>query len=260
MQYGADRRNATYITTTGYRMKKALQLARNRVQDQENNPFIKWLADDAVSLDDKLSSWLPCCLMFAFGFKDLNNMVFRYEDDDAKHNPYCEVINNHTYEDENHWPWLLADLKTLGIDRDVRLSSLMKFLWSDHTRQQRWANYRMSQLALQAKDPLVRYCLIETIELFGHYLFGKLASISAAYERESGKRLVYLGKTHFEKEQGELANQADNTQEEMQLVEFDSATRELAMTIVEDVADLIEARWVEFYNFSQEFSDKDWCN
>ncbi len=237
-------------------MRTVLEFIESRVNEQGKTPFIQWLHDDSVPCRDRLSLWYYSCARFAFDFADLNNMIMRYPEAELEQDPLKRAINNHTDEDGKHWPMYLSDLKNLGLDKQMNFSDALKFLWGKETFQQRKAFYRMCQLASQNEHPILRYCIMESTEMFGHFLFKELAHISAQFTRETGIELHYLGPTHFVKEPGHLANQEDNTEENLWNITLESSMREKTLLISSEVCDLIEARWHEFYQVSNQSLQK----
>jgi len=238
-------------------MKALLEKVEQRLKDQDDTLFIRWLKDDTVSAYDKLARWFPCCAGFAFGFKDLNLLVLRYPDEEAAKDKFKNVINQHSQEDANHWPMYLSDLKALGLDKTGTFSEFLKEMWSNDTVKQRWATYRFCQLAEVAKNPIDRYAIVETIEMFGHYLFGVFKDISAEYAAETGIQLKYLGQQHFDKEIGFLINQDDDdVQAEILKIELTPSDRQRISEYVLEACDLIEERWIEFFQYAKKYNSE----
>lgn len=228
-------------------MKEVIKFINKRSEDQRKNPFMEWLDDESISPKVRLSKWLLGGAFFIFGFRDLNSTILGYPESEAATDEIKKAINAHTEEDSRHWGWYLNDIKRLGVDREMRFTDTLKFLWGEAAEKQRFATYRICQLAAKSEDPILRYCLIKSIESFGHIIFGKMAKISSEFERESGIRLQYLGETHFARESGGLENQRDRTEQMILDTELDENTRKLALEIARETCDLIEGRWVEFY-------------
>ena len=232
-------------------MKTVIELIKKKANNQVNNPFIQWLKDESVPAKERLSLWYYTCGRFAFDFADFQNMILRYPEAEAAQDRLKQAINNHTYEDGKHWQLYLVDLKKLGLDGQISFSDALKFLWGKDTYYQRYAAYRFCQLASENKDPILRYCIIQSIETFGHFLFGILVKVSAMFQEETAIELQYLGLTHLNKETGTLANQQDDTEKELWKITLDDKTREKALSISSEVCELIEMRWQEFYQVSQ---------
>ena len=233
-------------------MEKLLHKIEDRVPELETTPFIVWLKNPAIPIEEKMTKWYHCCGVFAFGFKDINNLVFKYPDSEENTEPLKTMINNHAEEDGNHWKMYLKDLKTLDLDIELNLSSFFKYMYSDDTIKQRRFLYRLVQIAEIAKDPVERYCIIETIEIYGHFLFGILKDLSKEYEALTGKTLLYLGELHYKKETGLLVNQKSNDTQETVLSTFLSdRIRQKMEPLTIEVANLIENRWQEFYESTE---------
>ena len=222
-----------------------------RTAELETNPFIVWLSDESIPAEERLSAWLPCAAFFVFGFMDLNAVVLRYSEEEAAGDPLKKAINDHVAEDSNHWAWYLSDLRKLGLDRTMKFSEALRFLWGKETASQRIATYQFCVLASRAEDPRVRYCLLAALESYAHLLFGRVVRVAEIFERESATKLAYLGPVHFEREPGHLANQHDETEEELLHQALDAPTRALGMEIAGKVCDLIDRRWREFHRFAQ---------
>ena len=228
-------------------MKAIIKFIDKRAEDQNQNPFIQWLDDESIPAKVRLSKWLLYGAFFIFGFKDLNSMILGYPESEAATDKIKKAINAHTKEDSTHWGWYLNDIKKLGLDKEMNFTETIQFLWADRTEVQRLATYRICQLAAQSQDPILRYCLIKSIESFGHVIFGSLTKVSEQYEKETNIELQYLGQTHFDTETGDLIHQEDNTEEMIMDMELDEATRKLGLEIARETCDLIERRWREFY-------------
>ena len=230
-------------------MKEIINFINKRSEEQNQNPFIQWLDDESIPPRVRLSKWLLGAGFFVLGFKDLNSMILGYPETEAATDPIKKAINAHTEEDSTHWGWYLNDIQQLGLDKEMKFTDCLKFLWGDPIKQQRLATYRICQLAEQSKDPILRYCLINAVEAFGEFIFGRMAKISSEFTKESGIELEYLGETHSSKECGRLESQADQTEEIILDLKLDKQTRELGLDIATEACDLIEGRWIEFYEY-----------
>jgi len=186
-------------------MKTIIKIVQERVKQQDQADFIQYLKNNDIPATQRLTSWYQGAAIFAFGFKDLNNLIFKYPESEAQQDKLKKVINQHCVEDGNHWPMYLKDLSILGLDVSQPMSETLKMLWGKKTERQRLAVYRLIQMAEIAKGPLERYCLIETIEIFGNYIFGVFTQVSKGYSAETGKAPHYLGEKHLDKETGMLA-------------------------------------------------------
>lgn len=228
-------------------MEDVIAYIDRRTLELQRHPFLGWLSDESISAQERLSAWLPGAAFFVFGFMDLNGAVLKYPEAEAAADPLKKAINDHVAEDSNHWGWYLSDLRKLGLDRTMKFSEVLRFLWSEENRQQRLATYQFCVLAARAKDPVIRYALLAALEAYAHLLFGTLVGVSAAYEDQTGTKLAYLGPIHFEREPGHLANQHDDTEDVLRQCTLDEERRAIAMEVAGEVCDLIDARWHEFH-------------
>jgi len=233
-------------------MREVLRYIGERTaQEKDNNPLLRWLADDSVPASDRLMRWLPCAAPWVFGFMDLNATLLRYPEDEASQHPYKRAINVHLGEDANHWVFYVQDLNTLQLDAAVSFPDVLRFLWSEETRSQRLAVYRLTALAARGGDPLLRYSLVLALEALAHLVFDTLRRVSEPYVRETGLGLLYIATVHAEREPGHLTRQEDSAEADMQAEVLDPATRREALDIVRQVCDAIAERWTEMYRSGQ---------
>ncbi|MER7974735.1 hypothetical protein ABTX35_37985, partial [Streptomyces sp. NPDC096080] len=81
-------------------------------------------------------SFAPCLAPFVMGFRDVN--VYGLRDESPGHVHLQGLVNEHTHEDDNHWPMFLDDLDALGLNARTDLVSALRTMWStecDRTRQ-----------------------------------------------------------------------------------------------------------------------------
>jgi hypothetical protein len=235
-------------------MQEVLRYIERRTAQQENSPLIVWLLDEAVPARDRLMRWLPCAAPWVFGFMDLNGVLLRYGEDEASRDPYKKAINDHLDEDANHWPYYLEDLRRLELDAQLTFPEVLQFLWGDETFRQRMGVYKLSALAAQAEEPMLRYCLIAALEAFAHLLFDALQQVSIPFSQQTGVELLYVGAIHADKEPGHLANQEDQediVETRMQAEVLDESTRRRGLDIARQVCDVVAERWIELYHFAQ---------
>lgn len=165
-------------------------------------PFFDFLRDERLSPRERLA-FFPCMASFIMSFGDLNRLVLRVEPTD---DPWLQMINAHTYEDDHHWPWYLEDFTKLGHDAVKKApGDTLRFLYSDATIQNRLLAHRLAHLIWGA-EPVVRLAIIEAIEETGNVLFELTSRIAAQYQRDTGVELRYCGEYHFNLESGHAMN------------------------------------------------------
>jgi hypothetical protein len=143
---------------------------------------------------------------FILAFSDLNRFVLRVEDSS---DPCQLLINEHTREDDHHWPWYLEDFAKLGFDRSASVTHTLRTYMKDEAQQNRMLGVRLAQL-LYDTTPKEKLVVVEAIEETGNVLFGLTAKIAARIQAEGGPELRYLGQFHFSRETGHTMHGADH--------------------------------------------------
>jgi hypothetical protein len=168
-------------------------------------PLFEFLRTESIPARDRLAFY-PCMAPFILAFSDFNRFVLR---DEASDDPYQKLINEHTYEDDHHWPWYLDDFAKLGFDRSANAVQVLRSYMKDDARENRMLGTRLAQL-LQGATPIEKLVVVEAIEETGNVLFGLTAKIAARIEAEGGPELRYLGQFHFARETGHAMHGQDH--------------------------------------------------
>ena len=183
-------------------MKSVLQHILLQKRDYARLPFFDHLRNDELSAQERLS-FFPCMAPFILAFGDLNRHVLRVE---PTQDPYLQMINAHSYEDDHHWPWYLEDFAKLGHDERRRMpSETLRFVWSDATIQNRMLSHRLAHL-IWSSAPVVRLAIVEAIEETGNVLFALTTKLAQSVEQQTGTELRYCGEFHFQLESGHAMN------------------------------------------------------
>jgi hypothetical protein len=198
-----------------------------------HRPLFELMRDETLSPRDRLA-FFPCMAPFILAFGDLNKYVMR---DEASTDPHQRLVNQHTYEDDHHWPWYLEDLTALGFDHTAATSEVLRFLYSDRTSVNRMLMPKLAHL-LYGATPLERLAIIEAIEETGNVLFSLTATLARRIEAEEHITLRYLGDCHFQLETGHAMSGADHR--ELAQITLDDAQRARCLTHV--------ARVFEYFN------------
>ncbi|XP_037037490.1 uncharacterized protein LOC119075203 [Bradysia coprophila] len=210
----------------------------------KHNILFKFLNDETLTATERLSRVAPCFTFFVLGFHDLQNLVLKYPAAEAEMDRVKKAINAHCTEDATHWPWFLADLKTLGLDREATFTSSVKYLWSKATQMQRWSCYQFAILAGRASDPILRYVFLLSLEVNGRALFSKFLELAEKSEDETGKELLYFGRTHFARESGSLHGE-EAIENELLEMKLHPETRAQALEIAMKALEVQDAEWNE---------------
>jgi hypothetical protein len=168
-------------------------------------PLFEFLRSESIPPRDRLAFY-PCMAPFILAFSDLNRFVLR--DEDTK-DPHQRLINEHTREDDHHWPWYLEDFAKLGFDRAASVTHTLRSYMMDDAQQNRMLAPRLAQLSYGA-TPVERLVVVESIEETGNVLFELTAKIAVRIHAEGGPELRYLGQYHFGRETGHAMHGHDH--------------------------------------------------
>lgn len=168
-------------------------------------PLFEFLRSESIAPRDRLA-FLPCIAPFILAFSDLNRFVLR---DETSQDPHQHLVNQHTHEDDHHWPWYLEDLAKLGFDRGTHVTQVLRSYMKDDTQQNRMLMARLAQL-LYGTTPTEKLVVVEAIEETGNVLFGLTTRIAERIHAEGGPELRYLGQFHFARETGHAMHGLDH--------------------------------------------------
>ncbi len=172
-------------------MEELLALIKEKQKVFAQAPFFDYLRDTKISPNDRMA-FAPCFAFFVMSFGELNRHVLRVE---PTVDPIQALVNQHTYEDEDHWIWFLEDLNRLGYDEPIKFTESLRFLWSDETRIQREVVRWLFQAGALAK-PLHRFILIEAIESTADIFLGATQALAAERQLLDGSDCRYFGDLH----------------------------------------------------------------
>lgn len=182
-------------------MKSILAYLDGVTKEYEAHEFFRYLERDDLDPDSQLSVFRHAAF-FIMAFGDLN--IFGLREDDA-HDSWQKMVNKHSEEDGRHWPWYLADLKTLGHDKPTTFCANLKALWSKETQASRLLTFHLWSL-IERNRGFMRFVAVEAIEATGYVLFSRLAPIADRRQKLQKEELIYFGEHHFSKELGHAMN------------------------------------------------------
>ena len=168
-------------------------------------PLFEFLRNESITPRDRLG-FFPCMAPFILAFSDLNRFVLR---DESSQDPHQALVNEHTHEDDHHWPWYLEDLTKLGFDRTAAVTQVLRSYMKDDARQNRMLAPRLAQL-IHGTTPTEKLVIVEAIEETGNVLFGLTCKIAQRIQAEGGPELRYLGQFHFARETGHAMHGLDH--------------------------------------------------
>ena len=123
-------------------------------------PLFDFLRSESVAPRDRLA-FFPAMAPFILAFSDLNRFVLR---DEASADPHQRLVNEHTHEDDHHWPWFLEDLTKLGHDRSTHVTQVLRSYMKDEYQHNRMLMARLAQL-VYGTTPTEKLVIVEAIEI-----------------------------------------------------------------------------------------------
>lgn len=211
--------------------------------DYATLPLFEFMRDELLSPRERLAFY-PCMAPFILAFGDLNKFVMRNK---LSTDPYQQLVNTHTYEDDHHWPWYLEDLTTLGFDQSASTTQVLLFHYSDRTKVNRMLSAKLAHLLYDA-TPVEKLAIIEAIEETGNVLFALTAALARRIEAEEQISLRYLGDFHFNLETGHAMSGTDHR--ELAAIPLNDVQRERCLTQVAKVFEFFEEWTYELLTFA----------
>jgi hypothetical protein len=165
--------------------------------------FFDWLRGNNLPLRDRFA-FAPLMVDFTMGFADMNKWFLGYEN---PRNDLERAINQHTVEDRTHSRLFLENWDALGLDQQLGWSASQTLWWlyqSTETLPVRRFGWDILRLSVQHPDPLVRFALMEAIEICGDVFFGNTKKVASQLSRQTGIDYRYYGEYHHARETGHL--------------------------------------------------------
>lgn len=210
-------------------MEEVLALIEKKKQEFAKSGLFEFMRDQSINPRQRLA-FAPCVAPFVMSFGEFNKYVFREE---PTNDPLQAIVNNHTYEDDRHWLWFLEDLETLGINRYVKFSDALNFLWNEETKASRWVTHQIFRYACGA-SPIAKLAIIEVIEATGNVFFSTAAPIAQELRTITQKELLYFGCFHLAVETGHTTGTPDVDQQ-IKNIQLTVESRQEAFEIVENL-------------------------
>ncbi|MEG4329675.1 hypothetical protein QUB37_22890 [Microcoleus sp. AT3-A2] len=236
-------------------MKEVLALIEKKKQEFAKSGLFEFMRDKSIDPRQRLA-FAPCIAHFAMSFGELNKYVLREE---PTNDPLQEIVNNHTYEDDHHWLWLLKDLETLGINKSLKFSDSLKFIWNEETKASRLVTYQMFRYAFGA-SPIAKLVIVEVIEATGSVVLSATASVAEELRPITQKELVYFGCSHLAVETGHTTGSPE-VEQSLNKIQLTIESRQEAFEIVENlfavsteqIAELLV--YAKTHSFDQPFAE-----
>lgn len=177
-------------------LKKVLEYIEDKKQEFAQLPLFDFLQDTRIDPRQRLV-FAPCLSPLVLGFAELCTSVLREEPTD---DPIQALINQHTYEEQNHWQWLLEDIQTLEFDNSRCLTDALRFLWGEEIRKTRNVYPRMWRHSFRAK-PLQKLVVMEVSEATANVFFSQTERVIHELQEITKKQYRYFGGHHIKMEE-----------------------------------------------------------
>jgi hypothetical protein len=185
-------------------MKQVFEHIKQRSAEFDRRPLFSYLRDTSIPAEERLR-FVPCVAHFVMTFADLYHFFLT---ENPPKDRYQELVNTHLSEEGSHWKWFLADLANLGLDKQMRFTDVLRFIWSDSTIETRRLAYETCKLSA-GMNSLQKLVMVQAIEATGRV--GLEAAVPAGNAAaESMKRsLVYFGGHHLDTERQHTIEETD---------------------------------------------------
>jgi hypothetical protein len=180
-------------------------------------------------------AFAPCFAFFVMSFAELNRYVLR---ETSTTNQVQSIINEHTYEDEDHWIWYLEDLRKLGYDANISFSEAMRFIWSDEMVMQRHVVRWMWQTATMA-EPIHRLVLVEAIEATADVFLATTRAVTNELQASNQIDCCYFGELHSDTDAGHTMH-SDEMEDSLADIPLPPGAMEEAIRIVNETFAMFE--------------------
>lgn len=219
-------------------MEEIFEAIEDLKQKFGHHHIFSYLQDSNLTIEERIS-WFPCITHIAMGFSDVWKYDFRKE---PSNDMIQKLINQHTYEDEDHWIWFIDDLKKLGFDKQSLFSETLKFLWGEENTKIRLVPHLVA-VEVHHADPIIKLASIEAIEATFHVFISATVPVMKDIEKQTKEKYHYIGTTHFEVEdshtirQHKIRSLLKNIQISSEIKQKALKTIEIIFSLFSDAAD-----------------------
>lgn len=231
-------------------MKDVLAYIEDKKQKFSCLPFFDFLQDQTIDPRTRLS-FAPCAAPFIMSFGELNKCVLRNE---PTEDALQQLINKHTYEDDHHWVWFLGDLRKLGLDKPMRFTDVLRFVWGQETIRTRELCRKLIEAASKA-TPIQKLIVIEVIEATAQVAASHIAPVAKELASSTKKTYRYFGEQHLEAESGHAADSPES-EEFIQNLKLSAQELIQAYKVVDEVFDVFSKFTNELLIYAREKQNK----
>jgi hypothetical protein len=178
-------------------MQEILSFVEQKKQDFSKLPLFDFMQDKTIPPRQRLS-FAPCMAHFILSFSDLNKYVLRVK---KPLNRIQEIVNQYTYEDDNHWPWFITDIELLGLNQQSTFTQALTSIWSEETKITRQIAYRVAGYSLEV-EPIIKLAVIESLEGTADIFFSQSRKIISEIKAVTKQEFLFFGDLHLHEEIG----------------------------------------------------------
>lgn len=208
-------------------MKEVFALIEKRKQEFALLPLFEFLQDKSIDPRQRLA-FAPCVAPLVMGFAELCKYVFREE---PTNSTIQALINQHTYEEENHWQWLLEDIQKLGLDDSLNFTDALKFYWGEETQKTRQVCPQIERYIFKSQ-PLHRLVAMEVAEAAANIFFSLTAPVVTELQPLTKKQYRYFGGHHVNMENTHNLTK-DDVVDSFEKIELTDETRQELLELVD---------------------------
>lgn len=226
-------------------MLDILTFIESRKHKFANLPLFAFMQDQNLHPRKRLS-FAPCMAHFIMSFSDLNKYVFLEK---QPLNKIQCIINQHAYEDEEHWSWYLKDIEKLELNSNINFTQGLRFVWGEETRITRRITYQIAGYSYQA-IPEIKLLVLEALESVGHVFFNISTEVASELQAISHQDYFYFGDAHLKVETGH-AMHTPEAENYLAKIELTDLQRQQAFIIVENIFKIFTEWTYELLAYAQ---------
>ncbi len=213
-------------------MKEVLAFIQNKKHEFAELALFEYLQDQSIDPRQRLA-FAPCLSPLVMGFADLWKDIFRQE---PTNNKIQALINQHTYEEQYHWHWLLEDMQKLELNQSLTFNDALRFLWGEETQKTRQVCPKIERCIFRA-EPLQKLVALEVSEATANVFFSMTQKAANELQGITKKQYRYFGGHHL----GQENNHNINTHDVLRFFEEIPLTDDRRQEYFELVNQLFEA-------------------
>ncbi|MBV6621526.1 MAG: hypothetical protein KI793_00995 [Rivularia sp. (in: Bacteria)] len=228
-------------------MLDILAFIESKKQEFANLPLFEFMQNQNLHPKQRLS-FAPCMAHFIMSFSDLNKYVLLEK---QPQNKIQSIINQHAYEDEEHWSWYLKDIEKLELNSNINFTQGLRLVWNQETIITRQITYIIAGYSYQA-IPEIKLIVLEALESVGHIFFNLSSKVASELRAISHKDYFYFGDAHLRVETGH-AMRTSEAEDYVATIKLTHLQRQQAFKIVENIFQIFTEWTYELLAYAQKY-------